>query len=196
MREIAELDAEAEDYHQRVAEKWESALAPLIEGHSRQVSQAEAKRIAQELIAEERKTWRADQQRMTDEERVVAFAVEEAKAVGLDIKDNMRDNRLFWQVIAPEVDEALPDATYEERIREAVKRVPEFRQPSSNGGAPPTAPIPPAETVAQRRAAVRPMGRQSAGPAGPGAAVEPPPEEPKPLSITAALQQSRQGQRV
>lgn len=196
MREIAELDADAPDYHQQVAEKWVAALDPLIEERSRQSIKDEARRIAQELIAEERKTWRADQQRMTEEDRLHAVAVEQAREAGLDLEHSVRDNRLFWQVIAPEVDEALPNATYEEKIREAVKRVPEFRQPSSNGGTPPAAPIPPAETVERRRATVRPMGRQSAGPAGPGEAVEPPPEAPTPLSITAALAESKRGQRV
>ena len=192
-REIAELDQDAPEYYDRLASKWQGMIETLIEQQGREIARTEAERVAKQAVATAQTTWQATQQRQTEEARVLALAVEEAKTVGLDIEHNVRDQRLFWQVIAPEVDEALPSASYEERIREAVKRVPEFRTPPTNGGLPP---IPPAETVASRRAALRPMGRQSAGPGGPGAAVEPPAEEPQPMSITAALQQGRARQRV
>ena len=192
-REIAELDQDAPDYYDRLAGKWEGMIDTLIQQRGREIARTEAERVAKEAVATAQTTWQATQQRQTEEARVLAMAVAEARTVGLDLEHNARDQRLFWQVIAPEVDESLPSASYEERIREAVKRVPEFRPPPTNGGPPP---IPPTETVDQRRAAVRPMGRQTAGPAGPGTAVEPPPEEPSPMSITAALQQNRPRQRV
>lgn len=186
LEEITALDPNAESYMRELSGKWKGAITQQAQA----LIGAEVTKLRQELRAEQ-ETARTQARAETEQQRVSRLATEQAKDAGLDLAGSKRDSRLFWSVIAAEVDEEFPDLSYEEKITEAVKRIPTFRAPVTPAPAPPTP-----ETVQARQAAQRPMGRGSSGP-GMSTPVGPSAEAPvQPLTVEEAVQRTHRAQRI